>query len=763
MASKIGTRAKGWNLCIFPLVFIIFFVILWYSSIPKDKELDSTLALLGGDGDEARERRWRIKDERKKRAQDMAEMENSFGDHHEFERPYCVNGHIIPTLFLLGCAKCGSTRTVQTLVNSIEGLSMTSHPATFIQGRWRWFSRKELYFLGEEHPGLTPAYPSDEDMRFSQFGSYYPNCSVDKEGHPTPNPVSVTIEGTPTTFVFYDDALRRFRRFWGPDVDQLLFVFSLCDPVHATESHYRMLMSLDGDPADWVPFHLWVDQMMLWFSDKRSYPKPAHATSLTNNLYLDFLVVWFDEFRPDQFLVTIMEDETGLQSLSEVVAERLQLPLSSFHEGIKNEGLGSITFSEKEKEVDDIARDRLIKFFVAHNKNLYDFLEKSGVKVFGLELILNTWKSEYTHVDNKTLVETLEEEITLGDTGWHELLDFMVVVPIALSQIYSVLLVYHLVCYIFFRITGRDEPEGKIPAGTPPTVTIQILCCDEGQLVRKTIDAACSLDWPVESLYVQVLDDSRELLTTEIVDKAVAEWSEGGVHVSAIRRSSRYGFKAGNLKNGMNFIEGEFVLYIDADFRLSKDAISAMVSLFYDEQGAPLEDVALVQCPWSYYNQSSNFLTKATALEMDYHFVISQFVRSQLFGFFGFNGTAGMWRKSAIEHAGGWECDTLAEDMDLSVRCLGLGYTFRFSRQHPQDSELPALVSSFQSQRYRWTKGFSQNLRKSWRKILSADIPIIMKLDTFILLTSNLGSVIGLYAIIWSPWLVMMYQRQKTW
>src|SRR5262249_19176501 len=181
------------------------------------------------------------------------------------------------------------------------------------------------------------------------------------------------------------------------------------------------------------------------------------------------------------------------------------------------------------------------------------------------------------------------------------------------------------------------------------------------------IDAAAQLDWPSDRLEIQVLDDSTDE-TRDIVRAAVESWRGRGINISVLSRPSREGFKAGALAAGMQAARGELLAYFDADFVPPADFLRRTVPYFADP------GVAFVQTRWGYLNESYSLLTFVQALLLDAHFQLEQFARHRGGYCFNFNGTAGLWRRTAIESAGGWSFDTLTEDLDLSYRAFLKGW-----------------------------------------------------------------------------------------
>jgi cellulose synthase/poly-beta-1,6-N-acetylglucosamine synthase-like glycosyltransferase len=229
-----------------------------------------------------------------------------------------------------------------------------------------------------------------------------------------------------------------------------------------------------------------------------------------------------------------------------------------------------------------------------------------------------------------------------------------------------------------------------------------------------------------------VLDDSTDE-TTEVVARVVEEQRRLGIDVHHLRRADRRGFKAGALAEGLRQAQGELIAIFDADFVPRPDFLKRSVPHFGDL------GLGMVQGSWSHINRSYSLLTRAQAILLDGHFLIEHAARNRGGCFFNFNGTAGIWRRQAIETAGGWQHDTLTEDLDLSYRAQLAGWRFLYLPDLAVPSELPVDVDGFKGQQYRWTKGSIQTGRKLLGKILRAPLPWRVKLEAFVHLTNNLS------------------------
>jgi len=283
---------------------------------------------------------------------------------------------------------------------------------------------------------------------------------------------------------------------------------------------------------------------------------------------------------------------------------------------------------------------------------------------------------------------------------------------------------------VWWHTRHRGEPTPPPPSEWP-RVTVQLPLYNELYVAERLIEAACRLDYPRDRLEIQVLDDSTDE-TRESVAAAVTRERARGVDVRQIRRAGRAGFKAGALAAGLERASGELIAVFDADFVPSPDFLRRTVPRFSDP------GVGMVQARWDHLNRDYSLLTRVQALLLDGHFRIEHAARNRGGCFFNFNGTAGIWRRCAIEGAGGWTADTLTEDLDLSYRAQLAGWRFLFLPELGVPSELPVDANGFKSQQHRWARGSVQTARKMLWRILRAPIPLRAKLEAFVHLTANL-------------------------
>lgn len=256
--------------------------------------------------------------------------------------------------------------------------------------------------------------------------------------------------------------------------------------------------------------------------------------------------------------------------------------------------------------------------------------------------------------------------------------------------------------------------------GPLPRVTVQLPLYNEIHVAARVVDAACRLDHPSHLLEIQVLDDSTDG-TSDVVARRVAWWRKQGIQVEHLRRPVRTGFKAGALAAGTAVASGEFLLILDADFLPEPDLIRRLLP--------PLSDpgVGMVQARWDHLNEGAGIVTRAQAFMLDAHFRFEHHGRWASGRFFNFNGTAGIWRRRCLEEAGGWEADTLTEDLDLSYRAQMAGWRFVYRGEVGVPAELPEKVGAFEVQQKRWAQGGIQTGRKILPRLLRAPLPLRVK------------------------------------
>ncbi len=284
--------------------------------------------------------------------------------------------------------------------------------------------------------------------------------------------------------------------------------------------------------------------------------------------------------------------------------------------------------------------------------------------------------------------------------------------------------------YHYLRNHGRETALSVL--GQEPVVTVQLPVYNEYYVAERIIEAVCSLEYPKDKLEIQVLDDSTDE-TVDVVAKTVRHFQSLGYDIKHVRRTTRAGFKAGALKDGLETARGEFIAIFDADFVPNSSFLRRTLPYFFQD-----EQMAMVQTRWEHLNSDYSLLTRTQAMALDGHFVIEQAVRNRAGYFMNFNGTGGIWRKSAILDAGNWQSDTLTEDLDLSYRAQLRGWRFKYLDDFTSPAELPAEVNALKTQQFRWTKGAIETARKILPEVWKSNIPLRVKIHSTFHLTNNI-------------------------
>ncbi len=303
---------------------------------------------------------------------------------------------------------------------------------------------------------------------------------------------------------------------------------------------------------------------------------------------------------------------------------------------------------------------------------------------------------------------------------------------------------------IFFYLKSKRE-KITIPVlqNNIPKVTIQLPLYNELYVVERLIDAVCAIDYPKSKLEIQVLDDSNDD-SLALTLKIIAEKKALGIDIVHITRTKNTGFKAGALQNGLSIAKGEFIAIFDADFLPERDFLLQLIPYFNQPE------IGMVQSRWGHINQNYSLLTKVQGFGLDGHFTIEQTGRNKAGLFMNFNGTAGIWRKTCIESAGGWQHDTLTEDLDLSYRAQLQGWKFKYVEDVATPAELPIELNAFRSQQHRWTKGAIETSKKMVKQIWKADIGLRKKIfGTLHLMNSYVFLFVFLTSILSIPVLLI--------
>ena len=298
--------------------------------------------------------------------------------------------------------------------------------------------------------------------------------------------------------------------------------------------------------------------------------------------------------------------------------------------------------------------------------------------------------------------------------------------------------------FLYYR-NSRKIPAKPVEFTALPRVTVQLPLFNERYVAQRVISAVCALDYPRELLQIQVLDDSTDC-SAGMARLACEQFRQQGFDIQYIHRTNRMGFKAGALENGMASSTGEFIAIFDADFVPRREMLRAVIHEFTDPH------IGCVQTRWEHLNRTQSLLTRSQAIFLDGHFVIEHTARSRSGRFINFNGTGGVWRKTAIVDAGGWQHDTLTEDMDLSYRAQLHGWRIKYLGDVTSPAELPPEITAFKQQQHRWTKGSVQTSLKLLPTVLRSSQPRPVKIEAFFHLTSGVVYPLAvLVAILFFP------------
>lgn len=309
----------------------------------------------------------------------------------------------------------------------------------------------------------------------------------------------------------------------------------------------------------------------------------------------------------------------------------------------------------------------------------------------------------------------------------------------------AALMIYGLHCYVmlYLFMKGRKDSatfrqavlarfECFLEREDLPAVTTQIPVYNEYNVVERIVRAACSMAYPSDRHEIQILDDSTDE-TRRLVDDIAAEMAAAGHNIQVVRRHGREGFKAGALAEGFRLTAGELLAVFDADFVPPRDYLMKTVPFFLNQ-----ENLGLVQARWGHLNHDRSLLTRAQSIGIDGHFMVEQSARNWGGLFMNFNGTAGIWRRQAIHDGGGWQWDTLTEDIDLSYRAQMAGWKTLYLPDLVVPAEIPEDVCAFKSQQFRWAKGSTQTALKLLPGLLASPISLFKKMEAWFHLTHYL-------------------------
>ena len=324
---------------------------------------------------------------------------------------------------------------------------------------------------------------------------------------------------------------------------------------------------------------------------------------------------------------------------------------------------------------------------------------------------------------------------------------FFVMIILAAYGIHRYALVYN------YYKNRKNIPGPPPDIAAWPKVTVQLPIYNERYVIDRLVEAVSQFDYPRELLEIQVLDDSTDQ-TQRIARDCVERYRALGLPISYIHRDNREGYKAGALQEGLKSARGEFIAIFDADFIPPADFLRRTVPYFSDQK------LAMVQTRWSYINRNYSALTEVAAILLDGHFVIEHSARARSGLFFNFNGTAGIWRRTSIDDAGGWQHDTLTEDTDLSYRAQLRGWHFLYLPNIECPSELPVEMNAFKSQQARWAKGLMQTAKKILPRVLRSKESAAVKAEAFFHLTANISyPLMVVMSIILLPAMIVRFYQ----
>jgi cellulose synthase/poly-beta-1,6-N-acetylglucosamine synthase-like glycosyltransferase len=290
----------------------------------------------------------------------------------------------------------------------------------------------------------------------------------------------------------------------------------------------------------------------------------------------------------------------------------------------------------------------------------------------------------------------------------------------------------YILVYLYYKHKKNRTTDPAAYFEDLPRVTVQLPIFNEQYVVERLLESICRLKYPREKLEIQVLDDSTDE-TVSVARNLVERYAALGNPITYHHRPNREGYKAGALAEGLKTANGEFITIFDADFTPPEDFLVRTIHHFTDAK------IGMVQTRWTHINRNYSFLTQVEAILLDGHFVLEHSGRARSGVFFNFNGTAGVWRRQAIDEAGGWQHDTLTEDTDLSYRAQLKGWKFIYLQDVECPAELPVEMTAFKTQQARWAKGLIQTGKKILPRVMRSDAPLHTKIEAWYHLTANLS------------------------
>ena len=317
-----------------------------------------------------------------------------------------------------------------------------------------------------------------------------------------------------------------------------------------------------------------------------------------------------------------------------------------------------------------------------------------------------------------------------------------------------ILAVFGLHRYIMVFLYYRHRDRKALPVPLPerlPRVTVQLPLYNEMYVVDRLLDSVCRIRYPRELLEIQILDDSTDD-TVAMVQSSADRYRAQGFDIQYVHRDDRRGYKAGALEEGLKVAKGEFILIFDAEFVAPPDLLEKTLGHFADPR------VGMVQGRWGHINRDYSVLTQVQSILLDGHFILEHGGRNRSGRFFNFNGTAGVWRREAIVDGGGWQHDTLTEDLDLSYRTQMKGWRFVYLQDVVSPAEIPVEMNAFKGQQFRWAKGSVQTCMKLLPRILASPLSTAVKTEAAFHLGANFAyPLMILLALLMFPAMVIRY------
>lgn len=324
------------------------------------------------------------------------------------------------------------------------------------------------------------------------------------------------------------------------------------------------------------------------------------------------------------------------------------------------------------------------------------------------------------------------------------------VIAVYLTSVVLINIYCFIQLWLFFKARHKKNQKTNLPLTEWPFVTVQLPVYNEKFVIERLIDNIVLLDYPLEKLEIQILDDSTDK-TSELIRQKLIQYKNNGIQFSHLHRKKRSGFKAGALKAGLESAKGELIVIFDADFLPRPDFLQQTIPYFSDP------NTGVVQTRWEHINADYSWMTMMQALQLNVHFMAEQSGRQSAGLFLQFNGTGGVWRKKTILEAGNWQDDTLTEDLDLSYRAQIRGWKIQYLMNIGTPSELPVEMNGLKAQQFRWMKGGVETAKKILPAIFSSSLPFTIKLHAVIHLLNS-----SVFLILMACFLSSLFMASAT-